>query len=106
MVRSLVFLLFGLLAFWTRVEAQEIIVNGINLQQVHSNLQITIDIIEFRQDDEPVVHGRRHAPQPVAAIAAPTLYRPSSGAGVTNAPATSTGECQYTPNPPAEPPGS
>ena len=44
--------------------------------------------------------------RPVAAIAAPTLNRPSSGAGVTNAPGTSTGSCQYTPNPPAEPPGS
>ena len=32
--------------------------------------------------------------RPVAAIAAPTLYRPASGAGVTNAPGTSTGSSQ------------
>ena len=44
--------------------------------------------------------------RPVAAIAAPTLYRPGSGAGVTNAPGTSTGRSQYTPSPPAVPPGS
>jgi hypothetical protein len=63
MVGSLFFLLFFLLACWTRVEAQEVIVNGISLQNVYSNLQITIDIIEFRQDEELVVHlttGKKH----------------------------------------------
>jgi hypothetical protein len=63
MVGSLVCLLFFLLAFWTRVEAQEIIVNGVILQKVHADLKITIDIIEFRQDDEPIVRlttGKKH----------------------------------------------
>jgi hypothetical protein len=63
MVRSLVFLLLVLLAFWTRVEAQDVIVNGISLPKVHSDLKITIDIIEFRQDEEPVVRlttGKKH----------------------------------------------
>jgi hypothetical protein len=63
MVGRLVCLLFFLLACWTRAEAQEVIVNGISLPNVYSNLQITIDIIEFRQDEEPVVHlttGKKH----------------------------------------------
>jgi hypothetical protein len=50
-------------ALVTCVEAQEVTVNGISLENVHSALKITIDIIEFRQGDEPVVHlttGRRH----------------------------------------------
>ena len=48
-----------------------------------------------------VVDRRRRSPsrnqssaRPVAAIAAPTLYRPGSGAGVTKAPGTSTGRSQ------------
>jgi hypothetical protein len=63
MVRSLVFLLLVLLTCWTHVEAQEVIVNGVGLQHVYSNLKITIDIIEFRQDEEPIVHlttGKKH----------------------------------------------
>ena len=82
---------------------------------------------QVRQEDQAVGPRRRcgdlgeeildrDAPQDAVAvpverpasvpIAAPTLNRPASGAGVTNAPGTSTGRSQYTPKPPAEPPGS
>jgi len=63
MLGVLCFLVFFVSALFTRVEAQDILVNGIGLTGTHSNLNITIDLIEFRQGDDSVVRlttGRKH----------------------------------------------
>jgi hypothetical protein len=84
----------SLLTCGARVEAQEVIVNGIRLPHVYSNLKIAIDIIEFRQDAEPVVHlttGKKHyelalvspAPIPVFDAELPLATDPPSPFTVT-----------------------
>ena len=49
--------------FCPHVGAQEVTVNGIVLQDAQTNLNITIDVIEFREGSDPVVHlttGKKH----------------------------------------------
>jgi hypothetical protein len=57
------FSLVVLLLLSTRIEAQVVQVDGVPLEGTQSNLNLTVDIIEFRQGEEPVVHlttGKRH----------------------------------------------
>jgi len=51
------------LVLFAPAEAQEIKVNGIRIDGARSNLNITIDVIEFRQGDDPIAHlttGKKH----------------------------------------------
>lgn len=57
------FCLVLLLTLCSRVEAQEVTINGLHAEGVQSNLAITTDIIEYRQGDDPAVHittGKKH----------------------------------------------
>ena len=50
-------------AFCAQVNAQEVTVNGIELPNVQANPNITIDVLEFREGPDPVVHltaGKKH----------------------------------------------
>jgi len=52
-----------LLLLGIRVEAQTVQVDGVSLDGTQSNLNVTVDIIEYRQGEDPVVHltpGKHH----------------------------------------------
>ena len=48
---------------YSLVAAEEVVVNGITLTNTHADINMTIDVIEFRQGNAPVAHlttGRKH----------------------------------------------
>lgn len=63
MRRVLFLCLCLLLSCYSLVAAEDVVVNGITLTNAHADINITIDVIEFRQGADPVVHlttGRKH----------------------------------------------
>jgi hypothetical protein len=55
MWKRILWLPLSLLVFVSSAEAQGIRVNGVRIDGARSNLNIIVDVIEFRQDDDPTV---------------------------------------------------